>query len=124
MKKLIRKSWINWDKITAEWFSFIGWIILLGGLIVLTIYEVFYVKNNNPGFIYLKFAFVVIATVSSILLIVYIFKKCYILSRKLLPPGKSKALWLLMLIEAISLCALLTGFVGMIALTFKTVPGI
>ena len=124
MKKLIRKTWNNLDKITAEWYSFLGWIILLGGLIVLTIYEVFYVKNNNPGFIYLKSAFAVITTISSILLIVYLFKKCYILSRKLLPPGKSKVLRLLMLIEAISLCALLTGFVGMIALSFKSVPGI
>jgi hypothetical protein len=120
MSKLVKRAWNNWDKVTAEWFSFLGWIGILGGLIFITIYEL-YVGNNTSGFIYVKSVFVLLTIVSSILLIVYLFNKCFIVSRKLLPPSKSRFLWLLMVIEAISLCVILVSIVMVIALTFKTV---
>jgi hypothetical protein len=118
---IVKSVWNNWDKITAEWFNFLGWMILLGTLIILSVYEVLYVKNNNPGFIYLQSSIVITTGFSSLLLIIYIFKKCYILSRKLFPPGKSKLLWIFMMFEAICLCLFFTGFILMITITLSSV---
>ena len=113
--------WNNWDEITLEWFSFLEWTILWSVLFVVTIFEIYYAKNLNPGFIYLKIAFAVITIFSSLLLILYIFKKCYVISKKLLPPGRSKLLWIITFIEAIALCAICVLVISMIAVTLKSV---
>lgn len=124
MNKIIRKTWNNFEGITSEWFSFLGWFGIWAVLVIVTIYEIYYVKNKNPNFIYLKISLASITIFSSILLIIYTFKKCYIFFKRLLPPGKSKLLWFFMCMEAVAFCIIAVFVIAMIAFTLKSIPGV
>lgn len=124
MNGAIKRIWNKWEEITSVWFSFIGWIVIWSVLYFITIYELYYSKNKSSGFIYLKLVFMIATIISSILLIVYIFKKSYFVSRKFLPSDKSKLLWFFTILEAIALCLILVSFAILIALTIRTIPGI
>lgn len=122
--KLFKKVWDNCERITADWYSFLGWTILWSAFFIVAIYEIFYVKSSTFGFLLFKICFAIVTLFSSVLLILYIFKKCYAISEKFFPPGKSKLLWVCTFIEAVALCFLVVFIMSMIAFTLKTIPGL
>lgn len=124
MKKILKNIWKHWEKISDEWYNFLEKIILWTILFIATDYEVYYAKNDISGFIYIKITFIAITLFSSILLILYIFKKCYFITNELLPHGKSKLLWTLTLIEALVLCYMCVLIAAMIGFILKSIPGL
>ncbi|HSX09878.1 MAG TPA: hypothetical protein VLF93_07010 [Candidatus Saccharimonadales bacterium] len=123
MKKIFSKILKNWDEITSEWFDFLQRSILWSVFFIATVYEIFYVKNNSSGYITLKICFAIVTLVSTILLTVSIFKKCYGITMKVFAPGNSKAALIFTFIEAIALCFFIVLVISMIVINLKTISG-
>ena len=121
MVHFLKTIWKNIDDITEIWYKIFEWLTFWSILLVITIFQIITYNQNTFSDLVIKATFILVFSISTVLLVAYISKKSYALAHRLFPHEKSRVMRTISFIVTIDVCFIVILITLMVAVNITLV---